>query len=408
MAETSATKVPLFSIDLGFKGGIFSPSDITEIINWIAEELSFWSWINPLNSNYQDQAIRQAIGRLNESADYIRRASANLTSNPNESTRLILEAERSLKEAFITHGLPHSSSTLGKRIADYRKENDQVSALYFASVFIPPSIGNHFQPQDLNAWRGLVEGLVDKYSMGSNGQKAEQIAAIQSFEQLKSRVDVLLNEKTGQLNTLQQEYDAITGDINWQRTEQLTKFDETQTQRNSDFEKLLLEHKSEMENLRKIFKEEIALRAPAEYWTKKHSSHLWQSVGLGIVSFLSMLGFVFFAKNYVHDLLGEVKSGTLPESWKVATLVLIGLFSVWAVRILVRMFLSQLHLATDASERVVMVQTYLSLLEGDQLISKEDRHLILQALFRPASDGIVKDEGLPPSVFEFMTRTSKA
>ena len=54
-----------------------------------------------------------------------------------------------------------------------------------------------------------------------------------------------------------------------------------------------------------------------------------------------------------------------------------------------------------------MARTYLSLLEGDRLASKEDRQLILQALFRPASDGIVKDEGVPFSLAEVLTRTGK-
>ena len=84
-----------------------------------------------------------------------------------------------------------------------------------------------------------------------------------------------------------------------------------------------------------------------------------------------------------------------------------GVFAVWGVRLVVRMFLSHLHLASDAAERVVMTRTYLSLLEGDRLSSKEDRQLILQALFRPASDGIVKDEGVPFSLAEVLTRTGK-
>ncbi len=66
-----------------------------------------------------------------------------------------------------------------------------------------------------------------------------------------------------------------------------------------------------------------------------------------------------------------------------------------------------LHLLTDAGERVVMVQTYLSLTEGDHLASKEDRQLILQVLFRPAADGIVKDEGMPFSLAEAFTRTGE-
>ena len=77
-------------------------------------------------------------------------------------------------------------------------------------------------------------------------------------------------------------------------------------------------------------------------------------------------------------------------------------------RLFVRMFRSYLHLSTDGAERVMMVRTYLSLLEQNRLLGSDDRQLILQALFRPASDGIVKDEGLPPLMFNFLNRQSKA
>jgi hypothetical protein len=68
------------------------------------------------------------------------------------------------------------------------------------------------------------------------------------------------------------------------------------------------------------------------------------------------------------------------------------------------MFLSNAHLATDAAERVVMVKTYLSLLEAEKLPADDDKKLILQALFRPASDGIVKDESLPHPALDFITK----
>lgn len=54
------------------------------------------------------------------------------------------------------------------------------------------------------------------------------------------------------------------------------------------------------------------------------------------------------------------------------------------------------------------VQTYLSLMEGEHLASRNDRQLILQALFRPASDGLVKDEGVPFSLAEVITRQGKS
>ena len=107
-------------------------------------------------------------------------------------------------------------------------------------------------------------------------------------------------------------------------------------------------------------------------------------------------------------MLSKTPAGSVPETWRLAVLALVGVFTVWALRLVVRMFLSHLHLLTDAGERVVMVQTYLSLMEGEHLTSKEDRQLILQALFRPAADGIVKDEGVPFSLAEALTRSGKS
>jgi hypothetical protein len=55
---------------------------------------------------------------------------------------------------------------------------------------------------------------------------------------------------------------------------------------------------------------------------------------------------------------------------------------VWVVRILVRLLLSNIHLLTDARERVTMVQTYLALLRRGK-IKDDERMFILQTLFRP-------------------------
>jgi len=51
-----------------------------------------------------------------------------------------------------------------------------------------------------------------------------------------------------------------------------------------------------------------------------------------------------------------------------------------------------------------MVKTYLALLEDDKVLPDDDRNLILQSLFRPASDGIVKDEGLPHPALNVLTK----
>jgi len=51
-----------------------------------------------------------------------------------------------------------------------------------------------------------------------------------------------------------------------------------------------------------------------------------------------------------------------------------------------------------------MVRTYLSLLQDEKALDQNDRRLVLEALFRPAPSGIIKDDGVPPAVFEMISK----
>ena len=394
---------PLFVLDLGENGGCFAPTSLDQINTWVQTEQAFWSWINQNNGNHC-QGIKQALGQLNQALSNIQQAAQYKDSNPQQYQQQISGVQSLLQDVYVQRKLPHSSTPLAKRVEAYRKDAGDAAAGFFASVFVPPQQGHQFQPQDLVGWRGLVEGLVERFNLTSAPQKGRKQAAEQSFEQLRVKAEQLLGEKTTTYDALHRDYGSLAEEIRTAAGDQTAQFDAAQIQRNGDFEKLVTEHKLEMENLRKTFREEIALRAPAEYWETKRTGHVLMARITGGFSFAGIIGAAALLSWFVHDLLRNTTPNVAPETWRVAVLVLIGLFTVWGVRLCVRMFLSHLHLTTDAAERVVMVRTYLSLLEGDRLASKEDRQLILQALFRPASDGIVKDEGLPPSMFEFFTR----
>ncbi len=398
---------PLFALDLGDNGGRFAPTTLEQVNAWMQTEQSFWSWIHSRSFGNQDQGIKQALGQLSQAGNHAQQASQYKDSHPQEYKQQISGIQNLLQDVFIQRKLPHSSTPLAKRIDAYRKNTDDQAGSFFASVFVPPPPGHHFQPQDIGAWRGIVEGLVDRFSLVNASLKGRKLAADQSFEQLRNKAETLVGEKTLAYDELHRNFDEVAKNVATTADSQATNFSSAQEQRESDFQKIVAEHKEEMEQLRKTFREEIALRAPADYWETKRKGHELMGRITGGLSFSAIVGTAIGLSFFVHDLLGNTPQGTAPESWKVAMLVLIGLFTVWAVRLVVRIFLSNLHLATDAAERVVMVRTYLSLLEGDRLSGDDDRQLILQALFRPASDGIVKDEGLPPSAFEFLTRQSK-
>lgn len=74
-----------------------------------------------------------------------------------------------------------------------------------------------------------------------------------------------------------------------------------------------------------------------------------------------------------------------------------------------KLFLSNIHFEADASERVVMVQTFMAMLRNEESRGKlenKDIALILAPLFKPSTMGAIKDEGSPMTLSDFIGRIS--
>ncbi|MNU11825.1 hypothetical protein D3C72_2599840 [compost metagenome] len=50
------------------------------------------------------------------------------------------------------------------------------------------------------------------------------------------------------------------------------------------------------------------------------------------------------------------------------------------------------------------MQTYLALQKDNAMPSDDDKRVVVNSLFRQASDGVVKDDGMPNPIVEFITR----
>lgn len=399
---------PLFTLDLGANGGHLAPTSHEELTRWIQTEQNFWSWVQQRHYGNHENPQREGMNRLAEALSAAQQSQQHIQSNAQHSRQQLEVSRDRLQQAYTNHRLPHSSTPLAKRVEAYRKEASDQTASYFLSVNMVPGNGQHqFQVQDFAGWRGMFDGLMERFQVPQSAAKGRKAAAEQSLDQLRAKAETLLGEKTAVFDELHREYQQLADGIRTSAEEQKDAFQTSQGTRSTEFEALTQAHQEAMEDLRKTFREELALRAPAEYWNKKRDGHFTWAWVTGAASFIGIGGAAFGLGWQIHALLNKTPVNTAPETWRLAVLALVGVFTVWALRLVVRMFLSHLHLLTDAGERVVMVQTYLSLLEGDHLTSKEDRQLILQALFRPASDGIVKDEGVPFSLAEALTRSGK-
>jgi len=148
------------------------------------------------------------------------------------------------------------------------------------------------------------------------------------------------------------------------------------------------------------FKSQMELAAPSDYWKCKAAQHerAEDIAKKHLINYLVFIIAVLIGILFVYaNKLASMKDLDVPLY---ATVILLGLagtlstIAFWIGRVMTRIYLSEHHLAIDAHERSVMATTYLALIDN-QGADKEDRSLVLTALFRPTADGVIKDDAAP-------------
>ena len=139
----------------------------------------------------------------------------------------------------------------------------------------------------------------------------------------------------------------------------------------------------------------MALKSSVRYWTNKREDHQRVLKWLGgcTLFFAAVTTGLFLWAAYELSL--ETASDV--PLWKISILLAISTVGIWLTRLSSKIFISNLHLKTDAEERVTMMLTYLALLRKGKGPPENERQLMLQTLFRPSSAGLVRDDG--PSGF---------
>lgn len=232
-----------------------------------------------------------------------------------------------------------------------------------------------------------------------------------------------LNHEKRSLVTLKNEWDDVLIDVKNKSDNQddrFTKLESSTLQCQNDtndlfgkhkkrFAKFMIDSKKSMKDFEDFYEKELAMKSAVTYWRRKKFISYGIAITLGLA--LSVIG--YFTIDYLFGL-----SNTIGESLKNVTdsnekttnpnqissslkylpifhFLVISTFAIWGIRILVKIFLSKLHAADNASEKEMFIKSYLALLNEHQgsVVDEKDRQLILQAIFSPSSDGLISDEG---------------
>ncbi|APG47311.1 DUF6161 domain-containing protein [Phaeobacter porticola] len=159
------------------------------------------------------------------------------------------------------------------------------------------------------------------------------------------------------------------------------------------------------------------LKSPIELWSNKSKKHRKRSVFSFLLFLFSLLVIMAIAYLGIDNLSWALKDAgdsqttefslitrVLPSGHFWATLsLLVTMITLvlWFARLQMKIYLAERHLSMDSEERAAFADSYVRLVAmsdtSDEAIGQ--RSIVYASLFRPSSDGIVKDEGgMDPSI----------
>ena len=146
-----------------------------------------------------------------------------------------------------------------------------------------------------------------------------------------------------------------------------------------------------------------ALKAPSKLWSddgEKHEGRAKTALGVaflfGCLSILLLPEVVRRAIDTANDLIPEQNFAVAKLVFSGAVTLVFLTFALWGTRIAVRNYMTEQHLKNDCRNRAAVTEAFINLQK--HMGGNFDATVLLATLMRPAQDGIVHDDGLPPTM----------
>lgn len=160
----------------------------------------------------------------------------------------------------------------------------------------------------------------------------------------------------------------------------------------------VIAHGETLARLQNQFREDMLLKAPAEYWQHKYEGHRDWAIWCLLLMIATVAGILYGSyalAPWIIDQVSKIRDGN-STGWvgEIALVTVPAIAAFWLLKAVSRLFVQQTQRMGDALERNTMVKTYLALLtEAAHKAEPSERLVILQALFRPGPDDPPDTEG---------------
>jgi hypothetical protein len=401
-------------VDLKTNGGKRIYRTISELESWFKTEIDFWGWLRDTNwlkirNQRAQQTLRQmgidyrglaqqGIEKQIASLNNIATAIDQCKKSPNDTNCLALLQSTILSAYAPLNGTPtaiHSQSPSGQAVALFLKED-----LLFAANTLAVFLKIHSEITSSDEAEAIIR--VSLYNRGSkDAVLSEKTAMEQLYSEWTTELSKAKKDFQSRLDAMSESHKSALED----NKQQGIDFNKLMTDCSNQTNGLVNSSTKELESIKKTYDDRLALQAPVKYWEAKASKHRLLAF---VYTFLSITAFIITGVGLYISMPQVVGTQKLIEVkfHEIGLIVLVATIGVWAIRVFVRLMMSNIHLLDDATERRTMLLTYLALLRRDKLPKDDSRLLILQTLFRPASTGIVKDDASPPFMAQWLKMTT--
>lgn len=397
-----------FTVDLQNEGLVTRFRTADEMANFFSKELSLWRWLSP--------QLSQISNNQNQISEIYTMINTMITDHGNF---ISLMNAGHVDQAFSTLSyylqrtprLPLSHSPHAELVQQVQREISGRAAVGALAALS----GTRFDGDDTHQVRGA---FVAHELLQGTGKAARQ--------SIQSALDGLLKRLGTQQSRAEDKADALderTAQVERRRQRQFAKLlaagksarEQFAASTNHELQRIgstSQEHIDSIGNAaeaaiasiqatEKTYTEHMALQGPVTYWRDKAKEHKKKAaiarwIGLAYAATVAIYAYADGAWR-ILALVQETVEQT--KQWQLAYVVLtvaaiLLTIAFWIGRLISRTYVSEAHLAIDADERATMVQTYLAL-SNEGKIENSERLLVLGALFRPSSDGLVKDDAAP-------------
>ncbi len=376
----------IISIDVGAKYSFKSYEDITK---WIDQEYEFYGKLgNPYNHQAQINSIKSLIDSL-----FNRNTHENFTFE-NLSSDIITQINR----VYTSNKLISSKSKEGIWLAKQ------------------PIKTRHYS-------EGYLKYFIDKKQNGTPkshfDKKIGELSAFIFDQDINPDIEIEKEKFNAFYDEIVKQKDALMNDILAQKqknTNFLKKADEQNEEIIKRFDEEFSRHKKQMKQSEEFYEKKLAVKNAVTYWKNKARSHYLNSWIFGIIAAFLLI-FSFYQITNIADYILNLdmnpdnkKAKRLLDENGALQLWVYGFFLVgvtlviWFIRLIVKVFLSNLHLHSDAKERETMILTYLAFEREEKTLKPTDRDLILPSIFRVTTNGYIKEDSSPNSPINIIAK----